>query len=110
MAEPLDSIVRAFQGRRYAVSLHHWEQVVNDGRPPSSLVVAGIAHDQPEIIESYPDDPKGKSCLVLCAPPTDGPIHVVIGYEQEPMTLVTAYRPDSSVWHDDHRTRRRKRP
>lgn len=107
MAEPLDSIVAAFRARQFVVSLHHWQQVVSDDRPVPSLVEAGIAQDRPEVLRVYEEDNKGKSCLILCEAPNGEPMHVVIGFEQSPMTLVTAYPPDPEIWEDDNRTRRK---
>lgn len=105
--EPLDSIVDAFIARDYRISRHHWDQVVSDARPVPSLVEEGIARDQPVIIEDYPPGERGKSCLILCEPPSGTPIHVVVGYEKRPMTVVTAYPPDPALWEPDNRTRRR---
>ena len=106
MAEPLDSIVAAFRVRNFKVSLHHWTQFVTDGRPDPLAVEKGLADDQPVIVEDYVTDNQGKSCLVLCVPPNSEAIHVVVGYEQVPMTLVTAYVPDPARWYEDNRTRR----
>ena len=104
MAEPLDSVVAAFRERRYLVSLHHWEQIVMEDRPTVSRVVAGIAQDAPEVIRVYERDKRGQACLILCVPPNTEPIHVVVGFDRSPMTIITAYEPDPEIWNDDNRT------
>jgi hypothetical protein len=62
-----------------------------------------------EIIENYPDDPRGASCLVLgfCGPK---PIHAVCTIKTEPeeLFLVTVYDPSKrpDKWTDNYRKKR----
>jgi len=60
-----------------------------------------------EILEDYPNDPRGPSCLVLGHGSPGYPIHVVCG--QTPsgrLRLITVYIPSQPKWVDE-RTRRR---
>ena len=60
-----------------------------------------------EILEDYPNDPRGPSCLVLGHGSPGHPIHVVCG--QTPsrrLRLITVYIPSQPKWVDE-RTRRR---
>jgi hypothetical protein len=62
-----------------------------------------------EIIENYPDDPRGASCLVLgfCGPK---PIHAVCTIKTEPeeLFLITVYDPSKrpDKWTENYRKRR----
>ncbi|MBI2334720.1 DUF4258 domain-containing protein [Candidatus Daviesbacteria bacterium] len=47
------------------------------------------------IIEKYPEDPRGKSCLVGTKN-----LHVVCGFRGERLLIVTNYRPKPSTWID----------
>ena len=59
------------------------------------------------IIEDYPDDPRGPSCLIL-GRSGGRPLHVVCGrLEEERILIITAYEPDPDEWESDWRTRRR---
>ncbi|MFQ6055957.1 MAG: DUF4258 domain-containing protein [Methanosarcinales archaeon] len=60
-----------------------------------------------EIIEEYPDDPRGYSCLLLCFL-GDIPIHVVCAPHEDVLIIITVYKPDLSKWHSDYKTRRRR--
>lgn len=59
------------------------------------------------IIEDYPDDRRGPSCLIL-GRPGGRILHVVCGrFEEEQILIITAYEPDPAEWESDWRTRRR---
>src|SRR5712692_7426688 len=54
-----------------------------------------------QVIEDYPEDPRGASCLVLGFTEQDLPIHTVCGISlPERLIIVTVYRPDPALWLD----------
>ncbi len=60
-----------------------------------------------EIIEDYPDDKYGPSCLVLGFTVAGRPLHVQCSYPSRPLVkIITLYEPDSGLW-IDFRERRR---
>jgi len=60
-----------------------------------------------ETISEYPDDTPYPSRLLLGSPQGEA-LHVVAAFDQETGTvhIITAYRPNPSLWSDDCRTRR----
>jgi uncharacterized protein DUF4258 len=59
------------------------------------------------IVEDYPDDARGPSCLIL-GQSGGRPLHVVCGrLEEQRILIITAYEPDPEEWEPDWRTRRR---
>jgi hypothetical protein len=59
------------------------------------------------IIEDYPDDARGPSCLIL-GRSGGRTLHVVCGrLEEAQILIITAYEPDPAEWESDLRTRRR---
>lgn len=58
------------------------------------------------VIEDYPEDPRGHSCLMLGYGLHDRPIHVVCAPKRDYLAVVTAYLPDSNQWEDDFRRRK----
>lgn len=54
-----------------------------------------------EIIEDYPNDPRGPSCLILGFTKYNRPAHIVCGMEGLGLLVViTVYRPDQNEWFD----------
>ena len=65
-------------------------------------IMSGVSRG--EVIEEYPESPKGPCVLVCQKDLNNNPIHVVYGIPRgasSPAVLVTAYRPDPKRWSDD---------
>jgi hypothetical protein len=58
-----------------------------------------------EVIEDYPEDARGHSCLMLQLGQDDRAIHVVCAPKDEYLAIITAYLPDPSLWTPDFRGR-----
>ncbi|MFQ5739491.1 MAG: DUF4258 domain-containing protein [Acidobacteriota bacterium] len=59
-----------------------------------------------EIIEDYPEDPRGHSCLMLGGGEGGRPIHVVCSPKEEYLAIITAYVPSEEDWELDFRLRK----
>ncbi|MGE3536194.1 MAG: DUF4258 domain-containing protein [Candidatus Tectimicrobiota bacterium] len=59
-----------------------------------------------EVIEEYPEDPRGHSCLLLGHGTDSRPLHVVCAPRTEYVAIITAYIPRSDQWEADWRTRK----
>jgi len=60
------------------------------------------------IIEEYPDDPRGASCLIFGLV-AQRPLHVLCGrLDTEEILIITAYEPSPEEWEDDWRTRKKR--
>lgn len=57
-----------------------------------------------KIIEEYPGDPRGKSCLVLCSI-ANKPVHVVCAPHEDALIIITVYLPDASKWTENYKKR-----
>ena len=59
-----------------------------------------------QLVEDYPDDKYGPSCLVLGFTLADRPLHILCSHPSRPLVrIVTLYEPDPDEW-IDYRTRR----
>ena len=61
-----------------------------------------------EVIEDYPEDPRGHSCLVLGSGDESRPIHVVCSAKDDFLAIITAYLPNPKEWSNDFRVRTKK--
>ncbi|WP_373895576.1 DUF4258 domain-containing protein [Virgibacillus natechei] len=59
---------------------------------------------QAELVEDYPDDIRGHSCLILSFV-DDKAVHTVCGIHESGNVFITAYHPELPKWLDE-RTRR----
>lgn len=54
-----------------------------------------------EIIEDYPDDKYGPSCLIFGYTEAERPLHVQCTYPtRDPLRIITTYQPDPNRWID----------
>ena len=59
-----------------------------------------------EIIENYPEDARGHSCLMLGWGESGRPVHVVCAPKEEYLAIITAYIPGVTEWAAGYKTRR----
>ena len=54
-----------------------------------------------DIIEDYPEDKYGPSCLVFGFTRADRPLHIQCSYPSRPLVkIITLYEPDPNMWVD----------
>jgi len=58
-----------------------------------------------EIVEDYPEDVRGHSCLMLGRGSGNRPVHVVCSPKEDYLAVITAYLPDPDEWTGDFRRR-----
>ncbi|WP_337287823.1 DUF4258 domain-containing protein [Candidatus Methylomirabilis sp.] len=77
-------------------------------RPDRMITIAEVRDviEHGEIIEDYPEDARGHSCLLLRRGDSDRPIHVVCAPKIDYLAVITAYIPDEKEWDSDFRVRR----
>ena len=61
--------------------------------------------DKGEIIENYPEDPRGHSCLILGFGDANRPLHVVCSPKADYLAIITAYIPSPESWDSEYRKR-----
>jgi hypothetical protein len=58
-----------------------------------------------ELIEDYPGDARGHSCLLLGFGVGGRAVHVVCAPKEDYLAIITAYLPDQHEWSEDFRVR-----
>ena len=101
--ELIDEIRAKFAQDEFEFSKHATDQTILRDitvQEIREIVMAG------EIIEDYPDDKYGPSCLILGFTRARRPIHLQCSYPSRPIIkVVTVYEPDPAEW-VDYRVRR----
>jgi hypothetical protein len=93
----LDEIREKISGRQYEFSKHAVDQSIvrNISIAEIHEAVAGPS----EVIEDYPDDKYGPSCLILGYTKAGRPLHVHCDYPSRSLVkIVTLYQPDPQLW------------
>jgi hypothetical protein len=96
--------VRAAASHRLLFLPHAIRQMSRPERmlPPGDVAAVVMTG---EIIEDYPEDVRGHSCLMLGFDAGGNPLHVVCAPKVDYLAVITAYRPDPTQWSPDWRTR-----
>jgi len=103
-ARRLETIRERIAAGEYVVSFTHTEKL-RRRRIGADEIERAIQNGT--IIEDYPGDPRGPSCLIL-GHAGERPVHVVCGrMEAEEILIITAYQPDAGEWEPGWAKRRR---
>ena len=95
----LNEIRRKIEMRQYEFSKHAVDLTIIRGITVVELEQA--MSNRSEIIEDYPGDKYGPSCLILGFTANGRPLHVQCSYPSRPLVkIVTVYEPDPDLWLD----------
>lgn len=100
----IDALRQAIREGRFGYGPHIADRMDRFGLHPSDLMVAFGEDSRVEVIEEYPGDRRGHSCLLL-GYVFELPMHLVCTV-RAPIFLITLYRPDPARWSADFRRRR----
>ena len=85
--------------RQYEFSKHAVDQSVIRGISMKEMEDALLV--QSEVIEDYPDDERGPSCLILGFTRSGRALHFQVSYPTRPiLKVITLYEPDPDLWVD----------
>ena len=99
----LEGIQSLIREGKYEYSFHAQQERLEENLDVAEIEEAILNHG--EIVEQYPHDPRGESCLVLGFVSVQ-PTHVVLGWarrkreEEKILRVITVYRPILPKWKD----------
>ncbi len=97
--------IREAAKKKYLFLPHALRQMNRQERMISTKEIRQVI-ERGEIIENYPNDARGHSCLMLGKGESSRPIHVVCSHKEDFLAIITAYIPDEKDWGDCFKTRR----
>ncbi len=92
----IDEIRAKVAANQFEFSKHATDQSILRG---ISVQEVREAFSNAEVIEDYPDDKYGPSCLILGWTRTQKPLHIQCSHPSRPLVkIVTLYQPDPDLW------------
>ena len=96
--------IRAASAKRVLFLPHAVRQMSRPERMITTAEVEAVANTG-ELVEDYPEDVRGHSCLLLGHGDAKRPIHVVCAPKEDYLAIITAYLPDPVQWTSDYKKR-----
>jgi len=93
----IEWIKEQVQNGNYQLKLHAVERASTRGIEPLEVKEALL---NGEIIEDYPKDERGHSCLVYGETQVGKDIHALCGQAHDVLWIITVYEPDPAEWAD----------
>jgi hypothetical protein len=97
-----DKLKQAFKDKTYVLTAHASDRAARR-RIRSAEIEQAIASG--EVIEDYPDDKYGPSCLILGYTEAKRPLHIQVSYPTQ-IKVITVYEPSPDDWEEDLKTRK----
>lgn len=97
-------LIRDRASQRLLFLPHAVRQMSQPDRMISTVDVRKVIEDG-EVIEDYPEDVRGHSCLLLGWGSVKRPVHIVCAPKDDYLAVITAYMPDENQWSKDFKTR-----
>ena len=101
----IDWIKNQVRKGNYQLKVHAIERASLRGIDPLDVNEALL---NGRIIETYPSDARGESCLVYGTNNNGKNIHVVCGIAYDTLWIITVYEPDPEEWIDAVERRRKQ--
>jgi hypothetical protein len=104
MDQSVISRIRISAGKRILFLPHAIRQMSRPDRMIKPSEVRRVV-EKGNVIEDYPEDARGHSCLLLGFGDENRPVHVVCAPKDDYLAIITAYLPDLKEWSPDYRER-----
>ena len=85
---------------------HAVKQMNSEERMITTKDVENIIYEG-KLIEDYPDDVRGHSCLIMGGGEDGRAVHVVCALQDEYIAIITAYIPNLEDWEEGFKERKR---
>ena len=101
----INDIKQCIIERSYEFSIHAQQERLEDDLDITDIEAAIM---NGEVLENYPDDPRGESCLLL-GYVRENPLHIVVGWsrmkfgDKKALRIITVYVPQPPKWRTPRR-------
>jgi len=101
----IDEVRLRLRKRKVRHTFHALKEEMKEGltaREVEEALLQGF-----ELVEDYPNDPRGHSCLILTWI-KEKPVHIVCAPHEEALIIVTVYIPSREDWEENFKARRKR--
>ena len=102
----VEEVLRAYR-KRVLFTRHALNQMNLSERMISRREVFEAVEND-EVVEDYPSDPRGHSCLLMGRTREGRVIHIVCAPKEDYLAVVTVYSPTLLEWESNFKTRKRR--
>lgn len=102
MPPDYDKLKQAFKDKRYVLTAHASDRAARRSIRSAEIEQAVASG---EVIEDYPDDKYGPSCLILGYTESKRPLHIQVSYPTK-IKVITVYEPSPDDWEENLKTRK----
>ena len=105
---PIDQLCHDIRTGSMNYSRHYTRRLGQRPTPTRDEIEFLICEDKPQVIEDYPNDPRGNSCLIAGITDQIGRIGHIVCANPPISLIITAYFPaetEPENWGDDYRRR-----
>lgn len=106
MSQEFQLLVRCKAEKKLLFLPHAFRQMMRPDRMISTAEVRKVIFEG-DIIEDYPEDVRGHSCLMLGYGEDERVLHVVCSPKDEYLAIITVYVPNSDQWDNNYKSRRK---
>jgi len=99
-------LIKQSAEKKIIYTLHAIDEMNNE----NELITTGETREvifNGEIIEDYPADKRGHSCLMFGMPNNKRPVHLLCAPKDEYLAVITAYIPSLEKWEADFKRRKK---
>ena len=104
MPPNLEQLRAKFRSKAYLLTAHASDRAAKRGIFSHEIEQAVIGG---AVIEDYPEDKYGPSCLILGTTDTGRVLHIQVSYPPN-IKMITVYTPSPDEWEADFKTRKPK--
>ena len=97
--------VRTAAAKRILFLPHAIRQMCRVDRIITTTEIERIVKTTDELVEDYPEDVRGHSCLLLGLGDDESPIPIVCAPKDDYLAIITVYIPDPTKWSPDFKRR-----
>ena len=105
--EDIHNSIRIAADKRILYGIHALDEMNAETELITKDEVREVGYNG-EIIEDYPEDKRGHSCLLMNVTKNNRPVHVVCAPKDEYLAVITVYAPTPDKWEPGFKVRRKK--